>query len=113
MAQDMAVAEMADRIRARLAGRPDIREQKMFGGVAFMLNGNMLVGPIKGGGLLARVGKPAYAEALTRPGAAPMKFTGREMPGFVEVAGDVLEDDEVLAGWIGLAEAFVNTLPPK
>lgn len=110
---DMSVTEMADRIRAALGDRPNLREQKMFGGVAFMLNGNMLVGPIKGGGLLARVGKDAYSEALTRPGASPMMFTGREMPGFVEITGDVLEDPDTLAEWIALAEAFVGTLPAK
>lgn len=107
------VEEMAERIRRQLGDRPDIREQKMFGGVAFMLNGNMLVGPIKGGGLLARVGKDAYADALELPGAGPMMFTGREMAGFVEVSGDVLEEDEALAEWIGRAEAFVTTLPAK
>jgi len=107
------VAEMADRIRAVLGDRPNLREQKMFGGIAFMLNGNMLVGPIKGGGLLVRVGKQGYPAALERPGAAPMQFTGREMAGFVQVSGDVLEDEEVLADWIALAETFVATLPPK
>lgn len=108
-----AADHLADRIRLLLADRPGIREQKMFGGVAFMLDGNMLVGPMKDGGLLARVGKDAYEEALTRPGARPMNFTGRTMAGFVEVDGDAVEDDDDLAGWIALAEAFVRTLPAK
>ncbi|MCB9994146.1 MAG: TfoX/Sxy family protein [Hyphomicrobiaceae bacterium] len=109
----MAVEELSDRIRQILANRGSVREQRMFGGMCFMLNGNMLVGPMKGGGLLARVGKDAYQEALKRPGAGPMKFTGKEMPGFVEVSGDVLEDDATLEDWITLCEAFVAGLPAK
>jgi hypothetical protein len=105
--------ELAARIRNYFGGRPDITEMKMFGGVAFMLNGNMIVGPLKDGGLLARVGKAAYADALQEPGAAPMTFTGREMPGYVEVHDEGIETDEALAGWIERSEAFVSTLPAK
>lgn len=113
MATNWAVEELADRIRALMAGNPAIAEKRMFGGIAFMLNGNMLVGPTKSGGLLVRVGKEAYAEALELPGAGPMMFTGKEMPGFIDVSGDALEDDEALADWIGRARAFVSTLPAK
>lgn len=109
----MATEELADRIRLQLAGDPNIREQRMFGGIAFMSHGNMLVGPIKDGGLLVRCGKQAYAATLERPGAGPMNFTGRTMSGFVEVAGDAIEDDERLAEWIEIARDFVRTLPPK
>lgn len=105
--------ELAERIRAILGLRPDIAEKRMFGGVAFMLNGNMMVGPLKDGGLLARCGKDNYAEALQRPGAGPMTFTGREMAGFVEVGGDGIETDEALADWIAYSESFVRTLPRK
>jgi len=110
---DMAVEELTDRIRAYFAGRPNVREQRMMGGVAFMLDGNMVVGPMKGGGLLVRVGKDGYDDALQRPGAGPMQFTGRTMSGFVEVTGDAVEDDEALADWIEVAIAFVSTLPAK
>lgn len=106
-------AELADRIRALIGDDPNVSEQKMFGGVAFMLNGNMLVGPLKDGALLARIGKTAYAEALSRPGVTKMNFTGREMPGFVEVRDQGIETDEALAEWIALATDFVATLPPK
>lgn len=109
----MASEELADRVRLQLAADPDIREQKMFGGVAFMWRGNMLVGPMKDGGLLVRCGKQAYAATLELPGAAPMNFTGRTMAGFVEVTGDAIEDDDRLAQWIAIARAFVSTLPPK
>jgi len=109
----MASEELADRIRLQMAADPNIREQKMFGGIAFMWHGNMLVGPMKDGGLLVRCGKDAYAATLERPGAGPMNFTGRSMSGFVEVAGDAIEDDDRLAQWIDIARAFVRTLPPK
>lgn len=109
----MAAEDLADRIRILLEPVPAIREQKMFGGIAFMWNGNMLVGPMKDGGLLVRVGKEGYEAALQRPGAAPMNFTGRTMAGFVEVAGDAIEDDEQLSEWIDIARAFVSTLPAK
>lgn len=108
-----AADELASRIRAVLGLRPDIVEKRMMGGVAFMLDGNMLVGPLKDGTLLARVGKDRYAEALQRPGAGPMTFTGRPMSGFVEVNDEGIETDEALRDWIEYAETFVKTLPPK
>ena len=108
-----AAEELASRIRAVFGPRPDITEKKMMGGVAFMLSGNKVCGPFKDGSLLARVGKERYAEALQRPGAGPMTFTGREMSGFVQVTDDGIETDEALQDWIEYAEAFVRTLPPK
>ena len=108
-----AADELAARIRAQIGLLPGVTEKRMFGGVAFMLDGNMLVGPLKDGGLLARVGKEAYREALGRPGAEPMTFTGREMPGFVEVREDGIETDEALAELIEMARRFVITLPRK
>ena len=82
------------------------------GGICFTLNGNMLVGTMKDGELLARVGDAQEAEALQRPGARRMNFTGREMKGFIMVAADAL-DDEALREWISLAIAYVGPLPPK
>jgi len=108
-----AADHLADRIRLLLGDRPGIREQKMFGGVAFMLNGNMMVGPLKDGGLLVRVSKESYEGVLERPGASPMTMTGRTMSGFIQVDGDAVEDDEDLSEWIALAESYVNTLPAK
>lgn len=108
-----AADELAARIRAQIGLLPGVTEKRMFGGVAFMLDGNMMVGPLKDGSLLARVGKDAYPEALNRPGASPMTFTGREMPGFVEVRGEGVETDEMLGEWIEMARRFVITLPRK
>lgn len=110
---DMAVIELADRIRRRLDDRPGIVEKKMFGAMAFMVHGNMLVAPMKGGNLLVRTGKDGYEAALARPGAGPMVMGDRTMSGFVEVSGDTVEDDETLDDWIAIADAFVMTLPPK
>lgn len=109
----LASEELSDRIRGLLGARPGITEQKMFGGRCFMLDGNMLVGPMKDGSLLVRVGKDGYERALALPGARPMSMGARTMSGFVEVTGDVLEDDEVLLDWIELARSFVETLPAK
>lgn len=103
---------LVDRIRNALAGTPGIAEIKMFGGTCFTLNGNMLVGTMKDGGLLARVGETGEAEALARPGATRMTFTGREMKGFVIVTPDVL-DDAALKQWIAMASAYVGTMPHK
>jgi TfoX/Sxy family transcriptional regulator of competence genes len=109
----LASEELSDRIRALLAPHLPVTEQKMFGGRCFMLAGNMLVCPMKDGGMLVRTGKDSYEDALTRPGTSPMTMAGRTMAGFIQVAGDVLEDDDVLLDWIDYARRFVATLPPK
>ena len=109
----LASEELSDRIRALLPPLLAVSEQKMFGGRCFMLDGNMLVCPVKDGGLLVRVGKDGYSDALTLPGAEPMTMGSKTMSGFIQVTGDVLEDDDVLLGWIDRARAFVGTLPGK
>ena len=93
---------------------PDKRvtEQKMFGGVCFMLSGNMLVGTSKRG-LLVRVGKDAHDKAVALPHAAPMEMRGKAMQGYVFVAPDGTKSDKDLGAWVGRARAFVDTLPPK
>ena len=108
----MAVDEdLAERMRAALAGTGAIREVKMFGGLCFMLNGNMVAGTSKRG-LLVRVGKEQHVDALTRPGAKRMEMTGRPMEGYIFVDPPP-PDDRSLQEWLALAVAFVNTLPPK
>jgi TfoX/Sxy family transcriptional regulator of competence genes len=108
----MAVDEdLAGRMRAVLGGTGALREVRMFGGLCFMLNGNMLAGT-SNRGLLVRVGKEQYARALARPNARPMAMTGRPMEGYVFV--DPPPDDErALRDWLDLAVGFVNTLPAK
>jgi TfoX/Sxy family transcriptional regulator of competence genes len=107
----MAPDEIAPSVRVALASAPSVHEVKMFGGIGFMLNGNMLVAVSKRG-LLARVGKDAQAQALSRPGAQAMEMRGRVMPGYVFIEPDVLTDARI-ADWLELARSFVATLPPK
>jgi TfoX/Sxy family transcriptional regulator of competence genes len=102
---------LATRLRVLLEGTGRLREVKMFGGLCFILNGNMLAGTSKHG-LLLRVGKEQYRAALKRPGATPMEMTGRPMEGYVFV-DPAPHDERVLREWIELAVAFVKTLPPK
>lgn len=109
MAYDEGIAQ---RLRELFDGRPDITEKKMFGGLAFMLAGNMCCG-VLGETLLARVGPAQYDNALARPHAREMDFTGRSMKGFVYVDPAGFESDAELSAWVGLCEAFVHSLPAK
>ena len=105
---------LADRIRDSLhglAGSP-LDEKKMFGGLCFLLAGNMVAG-ILGDDLMARVGPSAYTELLREPGAAEMDFTGRPMKGMIKVDAAVLDDDAALQLWLSRCLAFAMTLPPK
>ncbi len=109
MAYDEGVA---GRLRAIFAGRPDVTEKKMFGGVAYMMAGNMCCGVIDTL-LMARVGPEQYAAALRRPFAREMDFSGRPMQGFIYVDPQGFASEADLRAWIALCERFVETLPPK
>jgi TfoX/Sxy family transcriptional regulator of competence genes len=109
MAYDEGVAQ---RIRETFADRDDVVEKKMFGGIAFMVRGNMCVG-VNGDDLMLRVGKARHAELVDRPHVRPMDFTGRTMDGFLYLEPEGYESDEDLAAWIGTALEFVLTLPAK
>ena len=106
--------ELAQRVREQwlqVAGTlPD--EKRMFGGLCFMLAGNMCCG-ILGERLLARVGPQAYDVLLLEPGASEMDFTGRPMKGMIMVDDAVLSDDEVLQRWLCACFEFVRLLPAK
>ena len=91
---------------------PDVVEKKMFGGLVFMVNGHMSCG-IVNDTLMARVGPDLYNNALSRPAARPMDFTGKPMKGFVYVDPEGFESDEELMSWVQLSLDFVMTLPPK
>lgn len=108
MAYDQALAE---RIRRVLGPRTDIAERKMFGGVAFMQGGKMLVGIVKDE-LMVRVGPEAWADALARPHVRPMDFTGRPMRGFVYVTPAGCRTAKQVAAWIARGSRFVTTLKP-
>ena len=109
MAYDEGVAE---RLREVFADRHDITEKKMFGGIAFMHAGNMCVG-IVDDVLMARVGPCEYEDALRRPYAREMDFTGKAMKGFVFVDPAGFAEDAELEEWISLCEEFTASLPPK
>ena len=104
-------ATLVSRIRAYLAG-PRVIEPKMFGGVCFMLNGNMVAGTLRNE-LLVRVGEDANDAALKRPHAHPMDHMGRPAPGYVVVAAEGTRSDRDLKNWLDLAIAHVSTLPAK
>lgn len=109
MAYDEA---LAGRIRAILARRRGVTERKMFGGIAFMLRGNMCCGALKKY-LVVRVGPEYYPKALSRPHARPMDFTGRPLKGFVYVEPGGYRTDRVLTRWIDLGVDYVASLPKK
>ena len=103
---------LADRIRGNLAGHMGISERKMFGGLCFMLNGNMVCGVAKDD-LMLRVGPAAYEETLALEGAREMDFTGKPLKGMVFVDAAFAAEDDDLAGWIARALQFAASLPPK
>ena len=103
---------LAERLRDLFVDRPGISEKKMFGGLAFMYRGHMLVG-ILGDSLMARVGPTEYTDALKRPHVREMDFTGKPMKGYVYVDAAGFESDTDLSKWIGLCLRFNESLPPK
>ena len=109
MAYDEGLAEL---MREELAERGAISERKMFGGICFMLNGNMLCGVHKGGGMF-RVGKANQDAAQAIDGVGPMAFTGRPMGGMVDVSDDAMADDAKRAECLRLALDFVAPMPAK
>lgn len=105
--------DLADRMEAQLrALGADPARKVMFGGIAFMVNGNMSYG-ISKNEMHVRVGLDAYNDALSQPGAGPMEFTGRAMKGWVSVREPSDLTDEQVREWACRALNFVNTLPPK
>jgi hypothetical protein len=104
-------ADLADRLRGVVKRRKGLSEKRMFGGICWMLRGNMLCG-VEVGRYMFRVGPALEAEALSRPGARPMDITGRPMRGFVWVDARAAPEPE-LRRWVDLATRFVGKLPPK
>ena len=106
---------LAQVIREALADRPGISEKKMFGGLCFLMNGNMLCGVYREGGMY-RVGKgdrPADAAPAGAAHARPMAMTGRAMPGLVDVDTEAFTDEVLRGRLMDMALAFVRGLPPK
>jgi TfoX/Sxy family transcriptional regulator of competence genes len=103
---------LAERIRQRLARRKNVGEKKMFGGVCFLLNGNMLIGVWKDS-LCVRLGPEQAAELLLEPHVKEFDITGRAMKGWVLVEPEGVENDDLVKGWIERATKFVGKLPAK
>jgi TfoX/Sxy family transcriptional regulator of competence genes len=105
--------ELAARLRDRLAPEPGVTEKKMFGGLGFMVGGNMAVAASGQGGLLVRV-DPDESEALVESTPAyPMEMRGRQMAGWLRVDSDQLGEDAALSDWVKRGVAYARSLPPK
>ena len=103
---------LAQRIRDVLGERPGLVEKKMFGGIGFMVHGNMACGVHKEA-LIVRVGPERYEEALARPHTKLFDITGRPMRGWVMVTSDSYESDEALEDWVQQGLDFALSLPAK
>jgi TfoX/Sxy family transcriptional regulator of competence genes len=105
--------ELADRIRALLGDRAGLTEKKMFGGLGFMIGGNMAVAASGQGGILVRVDPDESAGLVATTPAEPMEMRGRSMSGWLWVATDDVADDSALAEWVERGAAYAGSLPPK
>lgn len=103
---------LAQRVREALVAREDLTEKKMFGGLCFLLGGNMCCG-IVGEELMLRVGPDSWEAALARPHAREMDFTGRSLKGMVYVGSEGISEDADLGACLQIAVAFAGSLPPK
>ena len=103
---------LAQRILGMFGDQPTVAQKKMFGGLAFMLQGNMACGVIQSD-LFVRVRKDAYEAALTRPHVREMDFNGKPMRAWVVVAPQATDSDESLREWVGVGANCALSLPPK
>ena len=105
--------DLANRIRELLGDEPGVTEQRMFGGLAFLVGGNMAVAASGQGGLMVRV-DPEQTDALVaKPGAARMVMRGREMDGWLRVGAEAVRTKRGLAPWVARGLAYARSLPPK
>jgi TfoX/Sxy family transcriptional regulator of competence genes len=110
MAYDEA---LAGRLRELVGGEVGVTEQKMFGGLAFLVGGNMAVAASGQGGLLVRVDPAASAELVAATGAQPMEMRGRKMAGWLRVAVEDVAADDELARWVERGTSDAGSLRPK
>ena len=105
--------DLANRIRELILQEPGVTEQRMFGGLAFLIDGNMSVSASRSGGLLLRV-DPADTEALLKkPHAEPFEMRGRAMSGWLRVDADGVRAKRQLQPWVARGVAYARSLPPK
>jgi TfoX/Sxy family transcriptional regulator of competence genes len=105
--------ELADRIRVLLGDRAGVTEKMMFGGLAFLLGGNMAIAASGQGGILVRVDPEESDELVSTTPAEPMEMHGRRMTGWLRVDSAHVADDSALAEWVGRGTGYAASLPPK
>jgi TfoX/Sxy family transcriptional regulator of competence genes len=101
---------LAGRVRDLLASEPDVEEKKMFGGITFMVRGQMCCGVLKQD-LVVKVETEGWDALLAQPGVRPFDFSGRPMVGMVYVAGSALETEAELQGWVRRGVDYVSAHP--
>jgi len=104
--------KLAQRVRESLSGQDGLVEKKMFGGLGFMLHGNLACG-VNGDDLIVRVGPDAYGDLIMQPHTHPFDFTGRPMKGWLVVQPAGLASDDDLHYWVSLGASFARSLPAK
>lgn len=105
--------ELAGRIRGLLAAETGVTEQKMFGGLGFLVDGHMAVAASSQGGLLARVDPAEGEKLLAKPHVQPMEMRGREMSGWLRVDAEALRTERQLGPWVDRGVSYARSLPPK
>jgi TfoX/Sxy family transcriptional regulator of competence genes len=105
--------QLADRLRDLVADQPGLSERKMFGGLAFLVNGNMAVSASSQGGLLLRVDPGETGALVAEPHAAPFEMRGREMNGWLRIDPAGLESDDDLGRWVDVGLTYARSLPAK
>ena len=104
---------LAERVREVLAGRAGVSEKRMFGGLAFLLEGRMAVAAGSGGGLLLRCDPADLEEHSTKDGVEPFVMRGKPMRGWLYVSPQAVTDDDALARWVEVGAGYASTLPPS
>jgi|SRR5688572_12960458 TfoX/Sxy family transcriptional regulator of competence genes len=105
--------DLANRIRELVAGEPDITETRMFGGLAFLVGGNMSVAASGQGGLMVRVDPEDTDALVAKPHAQPFEMRGRPMRGWLRVNAEGLRTKRQLEPWVRRGVAYARSLPPK
>ncbi len=105
--------ELAERVRDLVGEGPEVREMKMFGGLAFLIGGHMAVAVSGHGGIMVRVDPASGERLLATTAAEPMEMRGREMAGWLRVAAGEVRTTAQLAPWVGLGAAYARSLPAK
>jgi TfoX/Sxy family transcriptional regulator of competence genes len=105
--------DLAERVRKLIGNDPGLTEKKMFGGLAFLMGGNMAIGVSGQGGLLVRVDPQESDELVAATSAYPMEMRGRQMQGWLRVDSEDVQGDSALASWVERGATYARSLPSK